>query len=67
MLKTSHLQEFKRRYASMYAPKEETLDEHCGVCDEQGIEEAFFKVSPEKDRVCFSLYCFYKLSSMGNS
>ena len=44
MLKTSHLQEFKRRYASMYAPREETLDEHCGVCDEQGIEEAFFKV-----------------------
>ena len=40
MLKTSHLQEFKRRYASMYTPKEETLDEHCGVCDEQGIEEA---------------------------
>ena len=40
MLKTSHLQEFKRRYASMYTPKEEKLDEHCGVCDEQGIEEA---------------------------
>ena len=44
MLKTSHLQEFKRRYASMYTPREETLDEHCGVCDEEGIEEAFFKV-----------------------
>lgn len=38
-LKTSHIQELKRRYASMYT-KEETLDEHCGVCDEQGIEEA---------------------------
>lgn len=42
MLKTSHLQELKRRYASMYI-KEEPLDdqfnEHCGVCDEQGIEE----------------------------
>jgi len=43
MLKTSHMQEMKRRYLSMYIPVE-TLDdqfnEHCGVCDEQGIEEA---------------------------
>jgi len=43
MLKTSHMQEMKRRYLSMYIPAE-TLDdqfnEHCGVCDEQGIEEA---------------------------
>ena len=37
------MQEMKRRYLSMYIPAE-TLDdqfnEHCGVCDEQGIEEA---------------------------
>jgi len=37
------MQEMKRRYLSMYIPVE-TLDdqfnEHCGVCDEQGIEEA---------------------------
>ena len=43
MLKTSHMQEMKRRYASIYVP-DETMDdqfnEHCGVCDEQGIEEA---------------------------
>jgi hypothetical protein len=42
-LKTSHMQEMKRRYLSMYIP-DETMDdqfnEHCGVCDEQGIEEA---------------------------
>ena len=38
MFTTSQLQELKRRYASMYI-KEESLDEHCGVCDEQGIEE----------------------------
>ena len=61
----SHLEEMKRRYASMYAPpvdKEviedgtiegvnqykkdtpgqgEEVDEHCGVCGEQGIEEGF--------------------------
>ena len=40
MFKTSHLQELKRRYASMYAPPvEEEIEEHCGVCGEQGIEE----------------------------
>ena len=40
MFKTSHLQELKRRYASMYAiPVEEEIEEHCGVCGEQGIEE----------------------------
>ena len=42
MLKTSHLQELKRRYREMYVPKPEELDEHCGVCGEggeQGIEE----------------------------
>ena len=42
MLKTSHLQELKRRYREMYALKPEELDEHCGVCGEggeQGIEE----------------------------
>ena len=40
MFKTSHLQEMKRRYASMYAPLiEEKFEEHCGVCGEQGIEE----------------------------
>jgi len=63
MFKTSHLQELKRRYASMYASpvdKEviedgtiegvnqykkdtpgqgEEVEEHCGVCGEQGIEE----------------------------
>ena len=37
------MQEMKRRYASIYIP-DETIDdqfnEHCGVCDEQGIEEA---------------------------
>ena len=37
------MQEMKRRYLSMYIP-DETVDdqfnEHCGVCDEQGIEEA---------------------------
>ena len=37
------MQEMKRRYASIYIP-DETMDdqfnEHCGVCDEQGIEEA---------------------------
>jgi len=43
MLKTSHMQEMKRRYASMYIPTEtvdDQFNEHCGVCDEQGIEEA---------------------------
>jgi hypothetical protein len=40
MFKTSHLQELKRRYASIYAPPvEEEIEEHCGVCGEQGIEE----------------------------
>ena len=37
------MQEMERRYLSMYIP-DETMDdqfnEHCGVCDEQGIEEA---------------------------
>ena len=37
------MQEMKRRYASIYIP-DETIDdqfnEHSGVCDEQGIEEA---------------------------
>ena len=37
------MQEMERRYASIYIP-DETMDdqfnEHCGVCDEQGIEEA---------------------------
>ena len=65
MFTRSHLEEMKRRYASMYAPpvdKEviedgtiegvnqykkdtpgqgEEVDEHCGVCGEQGIEEGF--------------------------
>jgi len=43
MLKTSHIQEMKRRYLSMYIPAEtvdDQFNEHCGVCDEQGIEEA---------------------------
>jgi len=43
MLKTSHMQEMKRRYLSMYIPAEtvdDQFNEHCGVCDEQGIEEA---------------------------
>ena len=40
MFTRSHLQELKRRYASMYAPPvEEEIEEHCGVCGEQGIEE----------------------------
>ena len=42
-LKTSHMQEMKRRYLSMYVPNEtvdDQFNEHCGVCDEQGIEEA---------------------------
>ena len=40
MLKTSHIQEMKRRYREMYAPKSEELEEHCGVCGEgEGIEE----------------------------
>jgi len=40
MFTRSHLQELKRRYASMYAPLiEEKFEEHCGVCGEQGIEE----------------------------
>ena len=42
MFKTSHLQELKRRYREIYAPKPEKLDEHCGVCGEggeHGIEE----------------------------
>ena len=40
MFTRSHLQEMKRRYASMYAPlNEEKFEEHCGVCGEQGIEE----------------------------
>ena len=40
MLKTSHLQELKRRYGKMYAPEPEEIDEHCGVCGEgEGIEE----------------------------
>ena len=65
MFTRPHLQEMKRRYASMYAPpveKEviedgtiegvnqykkdtpgqgEEVEEHCGVCGEQGIEEGF--------------------------
>jgi len=43
MLKTSHMQEMKRRYLSMYIPSvtvDDQFNEHCGVCDEQGIEEA---------------------------
>ena len=40
MFTRTHLQEMKRRYASMYAPLiEEKFEEHCGVCGEQGIEE----------------------------
>ena len=40
MFTRSHLQELKRRYASMYAPLiEEKFEEHCGVWGEQGIEE----------------------------
>jgi len=40
MFTRSHLQEMKRRYASMYAPLiEEKFEEHCGVCGEQGIED----------------------------
>ena len=40
MFTRSHLQEMKRRYASMYAPLiEEKFEEHCGVCGEQEIEE----------------------------
>jgi len=40
MFTRSHLQEMKRRYASMYvSPVEEEIEEHCGVCGEQGIEE----------------------------
>ena len=40
MLKTSHLQELKRRYSGIYAPEPEEIDEHCGVCGEgEGIEE----------------------------
>jgi len=40
MFTRSHLQEMKRRYASMHAPLiEEKFEEHCGVCGEQGIEE----------------------------
>ena len=40
MFTRSHLQEMKRRYASMYVPPvEEEIEEHCGVCGEQGIEE----------------------------
>ena len=55
MFTRSHLQELKRRYASIYAPpvdiegvnqykkdtpgQEEEIEEHCGVCGEQGIEE----------------------------
>ena len=37
------MQEMKRRYASMYIPAEtvdDQFNEHCGVCDEQGIDEA---------------------------
>ena len=37
MFTRSHLEEMKRRYASMYAiPVEEEIEEHCGVCG-QGI------------------------------
>ena len=40
MFTRSHLQEMKRRYASMHTPSvEEKFEEHCGVCGEQGIEE----------------------------
>ena len=40
MLKTSHLQELKRRYLGIYVPEPEEIDEHCGVCGEgEGIEE----------------------------
>ena len=40
MFTRSHLQEMKRRYASMHTPLiEEKFEEHCGVCGEQGIEE----------------------------
>ena len=37
------MQEMERRYASIYVPTEtmdDQFNEHCGVCDEQGIEEA---------------------------
>ena len=41
MFTRSHLQEMKRRYASMHTPSvEEKFEEHCGVCGEQGITEA---------------------------
>ena len=47
MFKTSHLQELKRRYASIYAPPvEEEIEEHCGVCGEQGMEEDTDKDTP---------------------
>jgi len=49
MFKTSHLQELKRRYREMYAPKPEELDEHCGVCGEggeHGVEEDTDKDTP---------------------
>ena len=40
MFTRSHLQEMKRRYASMHTSSvEEKFEEHCGVCGEQGIEE----------------------------
>ena len=40
MFTRSHLQEMKRRYASMHTPSvEEKFEEHCGVCGEHGIEE----------------------------
>ena len=40
MLKTSHLQEMKRRYFGIYAPKPEEIDEHCGVCGEEDEKES---------------------------
>ena len=48
MFTRSHLQEMKRRYASMYAPLiEEKFEEHCGVCGEQGIEEVEVAEAPK--------------------
>jgi len=59
MLKTSHMQEMKRRYLSMYIPAE-TLDdqfnEHCGVCDEQGIEAVLNEALKPRDKAVIDAF-----------
>ena len=53
------MQEMKRRYLSMYIPAE-TLDdqfnEHCGVCDEQGIEAVLNEALKPRDKAVIDAF-----------